>query len=103
MGDGFGNREFETPDLSGMDYEDAEVAALGSGLQIGSIIFQKTAYMRKDPKSLMDSLNIQFIVSRQNPPAGEMVRIGEEIDIWLEELDGQEETILDEGENSGDN
>ena len=103
VGDGFGNREFETPDLSSMDYEDAEVAALGSGLQIGSIIYQKTAYMRKDPKLLMDSLNIQFIVTRQNPPAGEKVRIGQEVDIWLEELDGQEDTILDDAENSDDN
>ena len=101
VGDGFGNREFETPDLSGMDYEDAEVAALGSGLQIGSIIYQKTAYMRKDPKELMDSLNIQFIVTKQNPSAGEKVRIGEEVDIWLEELGGQEDTPLDE--DSGDN
>jgi eukaryotic-like serine/threonine-protein kinase len=103
VGDGFGNREFETPDLTGMDYEDAEVAALGSGLQLGSIIYQNTAYMRKSPKALMDSLNLQFIVSRQNPPAGEKVRIGEEVDIWLEELNDQEETILDEAETPGDN
>ena len=103
VGDGFGNREFETPDLTGMDYEDAEVAALGSGLQLGSIIYQNAAYMRKNPKELMDSLNLQFIVSKQNPSAGEKVRIGEEVDIWLEELNDQEETILDEADTPEDN
>lgn len=100
VGDGFGNREFETPDMTGMDYEDAEVVAVGSGLQIGSILYQNPAHKRKDPKELMDSLNIQFIVSKQNPPAGEMVRIGEQIDFWLEELQEQEETPLDEAETS---
>jgi beta-lactam-binding protein with PASTA domain len=100
VGDGFGNRVFETPGLTGMEYEDAEVVAVGSGLQIGSILYQNPAYARKNPKDLMDSLNIQFIVSRQNPPEGEMVRIGEEVDIWLEELQEQEETLLDEAETS---
>ncbi len=98
VGDGYGNREFETPDLLGMDYEDAEVVAIGSGLKVGAILYQTPEYKRKDPKLLMDSLNIQFVVTRQNPPAGENVRIGEEIAIWLEELEEQEDTVLDEGE-----
>ncbi len=97
VGDGYGNREFETPDLSGMDFEEAEILAVGSGLKMGSILYKNPAYAQKKPADI-EATGTQLIIYKQNPPAGKNIRIGEEVDIWLEELSDQQETILDEAE-----
>lgn len=77
VGDGKGEQTFETPNLMGMDLEDAEFVAVGSGLKIGEITYQK------------DEERTPNTVLRQIPPAGARARIGEVIDLWVVEFDGE--------------
>ena len=73
VGDGKGNQNFETPNLLGLDLEDAEFAAKGSGLKIGEITYERAD--GKTPNTVL----------RQIPPAGARARIGEVIDLWVVE------------------
>lgn len=75
VGDGKGQQNLEIPNLLGMDLEDAEFVAKGSGLQIGEITYEKSA--EKTPNTIL----------RQIPPAGAQVRVGEVVDLWVVEFD----------------
>ena len=77
VGDGKGEQSFETPNLMGMDLDEAEFVAVGAGLKIGEIRYQK------DPERTPNT------VLRQIPPAGARARIGEEIDLWVVEFEGE--------------
>lgn len=77
VGDGKGEQSFETPNLIGLDVEEAEFAAKASGLKIGEINYEAAA--DKTPN----------IVIRQVPPAGAQVLIGEIVDLWIVEFDEQ--------------
>ncbi len=72
VGDGLGNQMLEVPALFGMDFEDAEFTIIGSGLRLGSI-------MTAQP---VDTLPVGA-VTRQVPAAGESIRIGQDIDLWV--------------------
>ena len=74
VGDGKGEQTFETPNLLGMDLEDAEFVAIGSGLQMGEVNRVKEA--DKTPNTVL----------RQIPPAGARARVGEKVDLWVVEL-----------------
>jgi beta-lactam-binding protein with PASTA domain len=74
VGDGKGQQSFQTPNLLGMDLEEAEFTAIGSGLQIGNVQYEKAP--DKTPNTVI----------RQIPPAGAKVSIGEEVDIWVVEF-----------------
>lgn len=75
VGDGKGEQNLEIPNLLGMDLEDAEFVAKGSGLQIGEITYEKST--EKTPNTIL----------RQIPPAGAQVRVGEVVDLWVVEFD----------------
>ncbi len=75
VGDGKGEQEFETPNLMGMNLEDAEFVAIGSGLQMGEIKYEKAP--EKTPNTVL----------RQIPPAGAKARVGEVIDLWVVEFE----------------
>lgn len=72
VGDGLGNQMLEVPSLFGMDFEDAEFTVIGSGLRLGSIL-------KAEP---VDSLPVGAVI-RQIPAAGESIRIGQDIDLWV--------------------
>lgn len=72
VGDGLGNQMLEVPALFGMDFEDAEFTVIGSGLRLGSIL----------AAAPVDSLPIGAVI-RQIPAAGESIRIGQDIDLWV--------------------
>ena len=76
VGDGKGEQTFETPNLMGMDLEEAEFVAKGSGLQMGEIRYEKAA--DKTPNTVL----------RQIPPAGARARVGEIVDLWVVEFEG---------------
>jgi beta-lactam-binding protein with PASTA domain len=101
VGDGLGNTVMEIPDLSGMELEEAEFIIVGSGLKVGSILFEDPQYEGQEPEELIEQLapGERFVVVRQNPNSERKVRIGEEVDIWLS-LKGadEEESVLDEEE-----
>lgn len=71
VGDGNGNQLLLTPDLTGMEEEDAEFLILGSGLRVGNKNYSAT-----------DSVAPGKIFL-QAPPAGTQVRTGELINIWV--------------------
>lgn len=102
VGDGLGNTVLEVPDLSGMELEDAEFTVVGSGLKMGSILFRNTSLSDRDPKNEAQQAEKRLIVVKQTPSPGRNVRIGEEVDVWLDEQEEQEESILDSAEEAAE-
>ena len=79
VGDGLGNQQLEIPNIIGMERDDAEVVIVGSGLKVGTVIYENS-----------DEI-LPGTIIRQTPPAGGSIRIGETIDIWVSGLEeGQE-------------
>lgn len=77
VGDGKGEQTFDTPNLMGMDLDEAEFVAVGAGFKIGEVNYQKDA--DRTPNTVL----------RQIPPAGARARIGEVIDLWVVEFEGE--------------
>lgn len=79
VGDGLGNQTLDIPNVIGMEKDEAEILIIGSGLKIGTVIYQATEE------------TLPGTIIRQTPPAGGSIRIGETIDIWVAGLEeGQE-------------
>ncbi len=70
-GDGFGNTNVTVPDLTGMSYDEADIAITGSSLNVGSILYDNSAGFPSGT------------VVRQRPEAGATLRIGESVNIWI--------------------
>lgn len=100
VGDGLGNTELEVPDVTGMELEDAEFTIVGSGLKMGSILYRDTSLSERDPKNKAQQAEKRLVIVRQAPVSGRSVRIGEEVDVWLDEQEEQEESILDSVEEA---
>ena len=101
-GDGFGNTIFQSPNLIGLDQEEAEVVIIGSGLKVGKI---RSTIMSK-AEFVEDSAGIELIVLRdvspgsvqdQSPKAEKVLKIGDLIDLWIYKPDSvsTDATILD--------
>jgi beta-lactam-binding protein with PASTA domain len=75
VGDGYGNQSLAIPNLVGMDDADAEFLILGSGLRLGNVNYVKTDTVPKGT------------VIKQLPPEGINAKTGEQVDIWVSELD----------------
>jgi beta-lactam-binding protein with PASTA domain len=73
IGNGTGNVEIDVPCVEGKGFDEAQIIIKGSGLQIGTIIY--------DPASTEPA----GTVFRQNPACSEggKIRSGEMIDIWV--------------------
>lgn len=86
VGDGYGNRIFNVPELIGRSLEDVSQLISGIGLRLGSII------------NSGDSMMAPGFITRQIPESGERIRIGESIDIWVDMIDSLvvEENLIDE-------
>ncbi|WKN30538.1 PASTA domain-containing protein [Porifericola rhodea] len=100
VGDGLGNTVLEVPDVNGMDLEEAEFIIVGSGLKVGSVLLQEADPEGRNAREVVENAapDERYVVVRQNPGSERKVRIGEEIDIWLNVLEEQEDSILDEEE-----
>lgn len=71
VGDGFGNTEMTVPDLTGMNIDEATILISGSSLNLGSILYE-------------DASNaLPGTVLRQRPAAGESIKVGEEVNMWI--------------------
>ncbi|MTI33451.1 PASTA domain-containing protein [Cytophagales bacterium RKSG123] len=77
IGDGLSKQNFEMPDLTGMDQEEANFNIQALSLQTASVTFVPA----------QDSLNIPGTIFQQNPLAGEKVRAGQLVDLWIIETD----------------
>lgn len=97
VGDGLGNQKLSVPDLKGMEYESAEFVIIGSGLKVGSVIRNASSNGNdiSDSLDMLENAKKSLVVSKQNPQAGSSIRIGEVVDIWLEEKQEQDSTFLD--------
>lgn len=102
-GDGYGNTVFQSPNLIGLEQEEAEVAIIGSGLKIGKIT---TVNKSQAGFSMVDSLGNDALdyrdiapgtVQQQYPRPERRVKIGDPIDIWIYKPDtvSNTGTILD--------
>lgn len=99
VGDGLGNTTLEVPELNGLVLDEAEVVIIGSGLKVGNILFRDPSLADRDPKDPMQQSEDRLVIVKQSPAPGRQIRIGEEIDIWLDRQEEQEDSILDEGES----
>ncbi len=104
VGDGLGNTLLEVPDLSGLEMEEAEVVIIGSGLQIGGILFSDPTLSDRDPKDQVQQQQDRLVIVRQSPSAGSEIRIGEEVDVWLDRFSDErpEASVLDAEEDASD-
>jgi len=73
IGNGTGDTEIDVPCVEGKGFDEVQIIIKGSGLQIGTIIY--------DPSSTEPS----GVIFRQNPACsdGGKIRSGEMIDIWV--------------------
>jgi beta-lactam-binding protein with PASTA domain len=79
VGDGLGNQILPVPNVLGMEKDEAEILIVGSGLKVGTVIYQTT------------NETLPGTIIKQTPPGGGNIRIGETVDIWVSGLtEGQE-------------
>ncbi|MES2388808.1 MAG: PASTA domain-containing protein [Bacteroidota bacterium] len=71
VGDGQGNQEFDMPDLVGKPQDEAELTLNGSSLQVGTITYES----HPDRE--------QGLVLKQRPAAGNKIRVGDVVDLWV--------------------
>lgn len=102
VGDGLGNTQLEVPDLDGLEMEEAEVVIIGSGLKVGNILFRDASLSERDPMDQQQQQQDRLIIVRQSPSAGSSIRIGEEVDVWLDRIsdDQPSESVLDDEEGA---
>jgi len=71
IGDGHGITQFEMPSLLGLVLEEAQIIIKGNSLNIG-IVFNNEVGTSPD-----------FIVIKQSPEMGEIIRVSSEVNLWL--------------------
>lgn len=72
LGEGLGTAQFEAPSAIGMPMDEAKIVIIGAGLKIGQIM-EVPLEEGQAPGSIV----------KQNPEAGNNVRIGDVIDLWV--------------------
>jgi len=66
-----GSPDFSIEDLSGTEFEDAKVYLLGTALNIGKVTL------------IGDTLGLPPVILKQKPAAGENIRVGDVVDLWI--------------------
>lgn len=84
VGDGYGNRVFKIPSFIGMPFDEVKISLTGMNLRLGSIINQG------------DSLEAPGFIYKQIPEEGEVVKVGEAIDLWITPTDSLLNILLEE-------
>jgi beta-lactam-binding protein with PASTA domain len=102
VGDGLGNTLLEVPDLVGLEMEEAEVVVVGSGLKVGGTLFRDPTLSDRDPKDQAQQQQDRLVIVKQRPAAGDNIRIGEEVDLWLDRFSNEQplESALDQEDSS---
>ena len=72
LGEGLGTAQFEAPSVLGLPLDEAKIALIGAGLKVG----QQMEIPAEEGQAV-------GTVVRQNPDAGNNVRIGDVIDLWI--------------------
>jgi beta-lactam-binding protein with PASTA domain len=93
LADGLGNRHLESPNLEGLDLEEAKTVIFGSGLKFRNAVYKEEddimveAVNSEGEEYLKEVPMAKGKVFKQKPRAGKQIRIGTEVDIWLVEID----------------
>lgn len=103
-GDGYGNTVFQSPNLIGLEQEEAVFAILGSGLKIGKINATDRSFAGFAKTDTLGNEVTDFrsiapgTVQSQYPKPERSVKIGDPIDIWIYRPDttSNTSTILDD-------
>ncbi|MEM9337953.1 MAG: PASTA domain-containing protein [Bacteroidota bacterium] len=101
--DGYGNVIFQSPNLIGLDQEEAEVVIIGSGLKVGNVKNSLTPQARvtltdEDGTDYSEMIAVSpGSVQEQYPEPGVVLKIGDIIDLWIYKPDSinLNSTILD--------
>lgn len=70
IGDG-GSKDVTTPSLVGYTLEDAKIPIFGSNLSIGEVTL------------LGDTTGVNAVILKQKPMAGENIKVGDIVDLWI--------------------
>jgi len=88
VGDGLGNQTFYSPDLVGLSFEEAEFTIIGSGLRLGKVNYQDSAYIYLKSTDVIKKVNNKVRIMpgnvfKQFPESNIKVKIGRKIDLWV--------------------
>src|SRR5688500_16940811 len=78
-----GSKDFESPDYTGLNLEDAKVIIFGSNLNLGNVV-------------IVGDTTGGAVVIKQNPAAKENIRVGDVVDLWI----GKADTPVEDDEES---
>lgn len=103
-GDGLGIITLLSPNLTELDEEDAQIAIVGSGLQVGSVRYDKDGtyvVIETNEEGEEEEITKQVApgaVFRQWPEPGKEMRLKQAIDIWIYQPDSinSRPSLLDE-------
>lgn len=73
VGAGLGRKRVAIPTVIGMKLEEATLVLLDRGIKVGNVAYETDNIEEEEPGTVL----------QQAPAAGELVRIGEAIDLWL--------------------
>ncbi len=102
-GDGYGNIILRSPNLIGLDKEEAQFVIIGSGLKVGKIQESKTRQIAYDAIDRQSSraYAVKEVapgeVQQQYPETGVVMQIGDIVDLWIYAPDSlsSNSTLLD--------
>jgi eukaryotic-like serine/threonine-protein kinase len=98
VGDGLGDRTFEMPYLQELSLEETEIVLIGTGLKLGSTLIKDMEtnkyrkYQYDDPEEEFSLSELE--VTRQSPEEGKNVRIGGEVDVWVQPIQTLDSAFL---------
>lgn len=103
VGNGYGNTIFQSPNLIGLDQEEAEIVIIGSGLKVGKVRITSKAQAGffltdENGEEVIEYRDISpGSIQQQYPKAENRLKIGDPIDIWVYKPDSvsNSPTILD--------
>ena len=84
VGDGYGNRVFKIPSFVGMPFDEVKISITGMSLRLGSVINEG------------DSAEAPGFIYKQIPEEGQVVKVGEAIDLWVTPTDSLLNILLEE-------
>lgn len=93
VGDGLGNQTFQMMNLTDMALDEAVFVMRGYGLKLGDVFYEKEGKIINEKEDSNGDLVIESVeaapgkVFKHSPSAKKVARIGEEIDLWIVEID----------------
>ncbi|MDW3210363.1 MAG: PASTA domain-containing protein [Reichenbachiella sp.] len=93
VGDGLGNQTFQMLNLTDMVLDEAVFVMRGYGLKLGDVFYEKEGKIMKEKEDSNGDITVEAIEARPGrvfkhaPNAKRIARIGQEIDLWIVEVD----------------